>query len=45
MYESVPELMCAAAITPPLKEACNEDVKCPGTKMNIFYKLILELFD
>jgi len=32
VFESVPEVMCAAAITPPLQEACNQDVPCPGDR-------------
>ena len=31
VFESVPEVMCDAAITPPLQEVCNDDVPCPGT--------------
>ncbi|XP_068708266.1 A disintegrin and metalloproteinase with thrombospondin motifs 6-like [Montipora foliosa] len=31
ILESVPEIMCESAIKPPLQEACNQDVPCPGT--------------
>ena len=31
VFQAVPEVMCATAIVPPQKEACNQDVPCPGS--------------
>lgn len=35
VFQSVPDVMCATAIVPPQKEACNQDALCPGSTTNL----------
>lgn len=35
VFESVPEVMCSAAITPVLQEDCNQDVPCAGDRQYV----------
>jgi len=35
VFQSVPDVMCATAIVPPQKEACNQDALCPGNRQYV----------